>query len=324
MILYRVRDITEYTGLSRKQLFDYEESIPPIEYENEAGYKIYDQDGFEKLCIASLLSELGMGPKKINAIFSADNFDQNKVLNELVVSAKKELQRISDIVVVSEFFAMLDLSNMPANPLKLCDLHSTANRIRKKKKSLDFKKLCELNDDNQKKLNKILKGFSKYISYDLSSKEVRKQVEKLISFFEKDIQLDNPYAALTDFSVMDCMNADINKDLDDSFGIGVKEYIASAISDYQRTNFFESLEGIEDLYEEAVTLDLDSPKVEKVISFLFAQVKKWYGIETMKDAADYIKGMDFIFGQYDDYDEILEQFFKFTANALLHYSHKGN
>ena len=53
MKMYGVKEIEEYTGLSRKDLFVYEKSIPPVERKDNAGfnakgkehkgYKLYDQ-----------------------------------------------------------------------------------------------------------------------------------------------------------------------------------------------------------------------------------------------------------------------------------------
>ena len=66
---YTVGDVINHTGLTRKQLFDYEKSIPPIdrvdnESEYHRGYKLYDEEGLNKLCMAALFSKLGAGSKK--------------------------------------------------------------------------------------------------------------------------------------------------------------------------------------------------------------------------------------------------------------------
>ena len=100
MKTFKVKEVREYTGLTRKQLFNYEKSIPPIKRENEAGYKVYDLQGLYKLSMAALLSELGAGPQRINDIFGSPDFDRKKVMEDLIDEAKRERQRLDDIITV--------------------------------------------------------------------------------------------------------------------------------------------------------------------------------------------------------------------------------
>ena len=47
--LYRVKDVERLTGLSRRQLFEYKEAVPPFATEYAGSYKLYDEEGLHRL-----------------------------------------------------------------------------------------------------------------------------------------------------------------------------------------------------------------------------------------------------------------------------------
>ena len=101
-----------------------------MERTNDAGYGLYDEEGLNKLIMASFFADLGMTPAGINKIFGADSYDQKAVLNDLLTEARQKRSHLDDIITVAEVYEDLDFDQMPYNPIHGRDLHATAESIR--------------------------------------------------------------------------------------------------------------------------------------------------------------------------------------------------
>lgn len=113
--LYSVKEIRESTGLTRKQLFEYEKSIVPAKKDYSNSYKYYDKEGMKKLRMAALYRQLGATPKIINSIFSSTKYDESKVLNNLIAEAqqkKNEAERIIKFATVLNLFGVEEFAGL--------------------------------------------------------------------------------------------------------------------------------------------------------------------------------------------------------------------
>ena len=63
--LYRVKDVERLTGLSRRQLFEYKEAVPPFATEYAGSYKLYDEEGLRRLETVAMLKRLGFEKPEI-------------------------------------------------------------------------------------------------------------------------------------------------------------------------------------------------------------------------------------------------------------------
>ena len=60
MKLYRVGEVCQKTGLSRKHLFLYKQVVLPVATEYEGSYKLYDEEGLRKLEKIAFLRKVGL------------------------------------------------------------------------------------------------------------------------------------------------------------------------------------------------------------------------------------------------------------------------
>ena len=198
MRTFKVKEVREITGLTRKQLYDYQTSIPPVSTENDAGYKLYDQEGVNRLALAAMLSELGAGPAKINSIFGTDDYDVNNVLDTLIDEAKRKRDYFDDIIMVADFIRSLEARNedFHINIFQIRDLHSYANHLRKSKA---FVESHFYNIDSKKILKKIHSLFGEFAAIRSNASNealIDLHIEKLLRFFEEELGI-NGFLGLT-------------------------------------------------------------------------------------------------------------------------------
>ena len=119
---YKVQDVEKWTGINRKQIYDYDllGIIKPIEVDNN-GYKYYDEDGLRKFGLISLLVELGETPKSIQKIFNNPDFD-----------TVSELRKISNTVDTQ----IIRLHNVKESAEQLIDANTIKKEIEDKKNVL--------------------------------------------------------------------------------------------------------------------------------------------------------------------------------------------
>lgn len=147
MKTYKVWEVREYTGLTRKQLYTYEKGIPPVDRENEAGYKLYDEEGLDKLILASYCAKFGIKPQQINEIFGAEDYDRSEVIDFLITCTYAEADRMADILTILQALKKIDKdTKLSYNPLQYKTLRMLAESIRSEEEREKYRR------DKEKKL----------------------------------------------------------------------------------------------------------------------------------------------------------------------------
>ena len=74
MKLYKVKEVCEMTGLTRKQLYDYQNIVNPSSFE-KSGYKLYDEPAVERLILVANYRKILMPLKTIKDILNEKEYD---------------------------------------------------------------------------------------------------------------------------------------------------------------------------------------------------------------------------------------------------------
>ena len=96
MKLYRVKEVCETTGLTRKQLFDYQKIVKPTSYE-KAGYKLYDEDALRNLVMVSKLRSIDVPLADIKAFLEGRRSKEEVIMSQ--IKALEERQEKVDEMI---------------------------------------------------------------------------------------------------------------------------------------------------------------------------------------------------------------------------------
>lgn len=331
MKLYEVKEIEEYTGLNRKDLFVYEESIPPVKRKDNAGsnakggehkgYKLYDQKELEKLCMAALFKKLGAAPKRINELFAEGNFDKNDVFDELIFEAGKKRQEADDIITVANVLKELNIEAVSQSFFQLNNLHGLAEQLRRELNSDETKKVIEkLDKSAEEKLFEIYRGFDGYTEEDLESDKVEAQVEKLKRFAVEVLGVDWSRFLSGQANSLVAVDA-YAKDIEKRTRRGLPEFIADAIFAYQINHFWDEGENVVEDLEKCIGMDYSEKRVKAGLEKFMMLLNRWFGyrnyaegeniISKLKlqfkkdgDMEDEVKLMDYICGAMKYYGDV--------------------
>lgn len=309
MKTYRIRDVRKYTGLSRKQIFDYSKSIKPIGVENDANYKLYDEEGLEKLSIAALLSNLGAGPQRINEIFSHENLDREKVIDELISEAKDKIQELEDIITVADYIKDYNFKGVTVNPLELSTLHETAVLI---KEELNSPENIRLSENLEKKINDLIEIYKKMCSdYDKYGEEEipEEDFEELISFITNELEYENWPRFFTG-QVINLYSLEFYIEFIDSrIGKGSAETILTLIAKYQADHLFNDLDPIlfDDEFDEKLEdRDYESETIRNSVKEIVGIFSKWYGYKSGEEISQLLTLLQYAFEQEEESDDYFD------------------
>ncbi len=332
MRIYEVKEIEEYTGLNRKDLFVYEKTIPPVDRKDNAGfnakgekhkgYKIYDQDGLEKLCMAALFKKLGATPKRINDLFAESNFDKNDVFDELILEARRKRQEADDIIIVAKMLKELNTEIVSRNFFQLNNLHGLAEQLRGGMNSDETKKTMEnFNESAEEKLLEIYKGFEGYTEDEIDSDKVEEQVEKL-KCFAIEI-LDVNWARFLSGQVVFLVGVDTYvRDIEKKTRRGLPEFIADAIFSYQLNHFLDEGEDvIEDLYK-CIGVDYSEEGVKRSLDQFMLLLSKWFGYRNYAERENIISKLKLQFKQEGDMKDEA-RLMDYICGAMKYYENIG-
>jgi DNA-binding transcriptional MerR regulator len=101
MKLYRVKEVCEKTGLTRKQLFDYKEIVRPTEYD-QSGYKLYDSDAVEKLKKVAFYRGIDIPLKTIDYLINDPDADVEAELEKQIEVLRGEMEELAKKVAAAE------------------------------------------------------------------------------------------------------------------------------------------------------------------------------------------------------------------------------
>lgn len=109
--LFGPAEIATLTGLTRKQLSDYEDLVPPTKPKNRFKYRQYDEEAVCKLQQIAIYLELGWKHQKIKEKFDSPNYDFNQTLDEQMYLLKEEKKRIDRLILSVEQMQTMGTKN---------------------------------------------------------------------------------------------------------------------------------------------------------------------------------------------------------------------
>lgn len=289
--LYRVKEVRKYTGLSRKELFELEESIPPTSRvdnaglksngEERKGYKLYDKKSLEKLCIASFFKELGLKPKEINEKFKSRRLNKKKLFDEIIKRAKQEKQRAEDIINVVEIFEETGVEGITINPFVISDLHNTASKINYSNEPNKRKQIEKaMDNDFNDALLDIYSGF--IINGDSSVNNL--QLKKLIELSSEKIDI-NPNQFIFGQALVLNGVGKIAKYIN-SIREGLAKFISNYILDYLFDHLFDEIDDVIEKLENSYESNLSYSERKEYIDSIMKSIKKWLGFSIEKDGEE--------------------------------------
>jgi DNA-binding transcriptional MerR regulator len=103
MKLYRVKEVCEKTGLTRKQLFDYKEIVRPTEYD-QSGYKLYDSESVEKLKKVAFYRSIDIPLKTIDYLINDPDADVEAELKRQIEMLSVEAEKLMKKIEIAQKF----------------------------------------------------------------------------------------------------------------------------------------------------------------------------------------------------------------------------
>lgn len=93
---YRVKEVLNLTGFTRKDLHYLHRKgvVEPVGFETKGEYKIYDENGIDKLIRISILRGIGMKLKEIMEFLEKSDFDKEKALDFYIEKLEKDKENV--------------------------------------------------------------------------------------------------------------------------------------------------------------------------------------------------------------------------------------
>lgn len=320
---YSVKEVREYTGLTRKQLYDYENGIKPSR-RKENKYKIYNQEGLENLCLAAFYAELGAKPKRIIEIFGDEKYDKDKALEELLCEARKERQRIDDIIVVAEYISKYGSFHPLCNPFRLNNLHETAEMMRTEYQQDDYL-LYEERMTDEVIINKLIPLCVELVKSGGSLDNPENRVDgakRIINFITTELDIKEWQRPLNRLHSAFSGMESVRELIDSCTKKGGSDYIAGIISNYQRMIFKERMDKNWNKLKTLADKDLDATRAETTISILLSVMESSYGYNTISEAGGMFRVIYNKKKQNDELDNQEISVWEYIDEALK--KHEGN
>lgn len=117
--LKTVKDLRELTGVTRKQLhkFHTEGLLEPTRLQNEAGYKLYDDNAIEKLWQILIFIEIGTPLKEIKKILNGNTYDRNTVIQQQIDALNERKKRIEEMISIAEIMQLTGTEESALNKI---------------------------------------------------------------------------------------------------------------------------------------------------------------------------------------------------------------
>lgn len=89
--LYSVKEVCKRTGLSRKQLFDYQKIVPPVAHD-KSGYKLYDESAINRLLIIAEMRSINVPLSEIKNVLEGKSDKMSVIMNQITVLEEQKKQ----------------------------------------------------------------------------------------------------------------------------------------------------------------------------------------------------------------------------------------
>lgn len=95
--LHSVKEVCKRTGLSRKQLFDYQKMVQPVTYD-KSGYKLYDENAINRLLIIAELRSIDVPLAEIKNVLEGKSNKMSVIMNQIIV-LEDQKKRVDEMLI---------------------------------------------------------------------------------------------------------------------------------------------------------------------------------------------------------------------------------
>ena len=98
-----VKEVSKLTGVSIRTLHHYDAIglLAPTEV-TEAGYRLYDDEALEKLCMILVFRELGLSLKEIADILHVPDYDRNRCLEKQITFMQERVAMLQNRIALAK------------------------------------------------------------------------------------------------------------------------------------------------------------------------------------------------------------------------------
>lgn len=89
--LHSVKEVCKRTGLTRKQLFDYQKMVQPVTHDN-SGYKLYDEKSINRLLIIAELRSINVPLADIKYVLEGKSNKMSVIMNQITALEEQKKQ----------------------------------------------------------------------------------------------------------------------------------------------------------------------------------------------------------------------------------------
>ncbi|MDO4486372.1 MAG: hypothetical protein Q4C46_07260 [Bacillota bacterium] len=251
MRIYEVKDICRMTGLTRREIFEYQKYIKPVAYKNAAKYKLFDDTALEQFRQVSIYLELDFSPSQIKELLINGELDKEESLLKQIELLKEKQKKIADMLYVSEHIYEMGLPYINVLSYISNDFSEMVDIIRKREERIiasDVMKRIEgVSESTERRIDQILHSILNLEKHseDEYKSNIEALIEELETIFKRELGI-NKYMMNNIFSHY-AIGGNIGHVFDEYFGKNAGETIGIAVTEYYAEKYFPILEKFFDL-----------------------------------------------------------------------------
>ena len=98
-----VKEVSRITGISVRTLHHYDTiGLLKPNRRTESGYRLYDDEAIERLCMILIYRELGLSLKEIRAVLDAPDYDRDRTLEHQIGLMQKKRDQLQDRITLAK------------------------------------------------------------------------------------------------------------------------------------------------------------------------------------------------------------------------------
>ena len=147
--LKTVKDLRELTGVTRKQLYEFDKAdlLKPTKLQNEAGYKLYDDEAIDKLWQILIFVEIDTPLKEIRRILNGNSYNRGRVIEHQIDELKKKKARIEEMIHIAEIMQLAGTNEPTLNKFVVQRKTRIAQQLSEWEGSEEYKELKKKFED---------------------------------------------------------------------------------------------------------------------------------------------------------------------------------
>ena len=233
-----VKEVSKLSGVSIRTLHYYDTIglLTPTKV-TEAGYRLYDDTALERLQQILLFRELEFPLKEIKEILNADNFDQNKALEQQITLLTLKKQHLEELIAFAHEIKTFGGKKMDFSAFDTQKIDEYSRQAKEQWGNTDAYKEFEekskdWNSDSTKSIMdnfmKIFAEFGTMKDQNPNEEKVQLQVKKLQDYITKNFYHCTK-EILLGLGKMYAAGGEFTENIDKAGGSGTAEFTAKAI-----------------------------------------------------------------------------------------------